>query len=273
MYMLQRCFNIRVGDSEEEFVSDRKRKFGEAAEGKERQLSVSCDLFFSYSRGIISSRQNLREEEEERNYECIQERCCNGQLLGINFPYCRFMYALQVNVCGMEPSCNKKGRYQCATEYSEIEVSRHTTYEDFAAKAAFAVGCCENSETGTLSLYRPSQGSRIPNDEITNRDGCLVPWSLGAYLSRARKGAENMVFGVGFVGSQPQQSRNPQPSTSSVRSQPITSSTRGQPSKSSIRSQPIASSTRGQPSKSSTCSQPSTRSQLAHLTSNFFIGE
>ena len=120
MYMLQRCFNIHVGDSEEEFVSDRKRKFGEAAEGKERQLSVSCDLFFSYSRGIISSRQNLREEEEERNYECIQERCCNGQLLGINFPYCRFMYAFQVNVCGMEPSCNKKGRYQCATEYSEI---------------------------------------------------------------------------------------------------------------------------------------------------------
>ena len=34
MYMLQPCFNIYVGDSEEEFVSDRRRKFGEAAEGK-----------------------------------------------------------------------------------------------------------------------------------------------------------------------------------------------------------------------------------------------
>lgn len=53
-----------------------------------------------------------------------------------------------------------------------------------------------------LSLFRPTQGSKILDEEITDRDGSLVPWSLGAYLSRARKGAEKIAFGVGRICSQ-----------------------------------------------------------------------
>ena len=61
---------------------------------KVKRDSFQCLVFFCYSRGIISLQHILR-EEEERNYQYIQERCCNSQL---NYPYCRFMYTLQVNV-------------------------------------------------------------------------------------------------------------------------------------------------------------------------------
>ena len=45
-------------------------------------------------------------------------------------------------------------------------------------------------DEGIISLFKPMQGSKILNEEITDRDGSLVPGFLGVYLSRARKSAD-----------------------------------------------------------------------------------
>ena len=96
-------------------------------------------------------------------------------------------------MCGMEPSKKTKGRYESYTDISEIEASRLDCYKRLAEKAAFAVGIQEN-EGEELALFKPAIGSRIVNEDITARDGMMVPWSVGA-----RKGAEKVSFGVGVV--------------------------------------------------------------------------
>ena len=92
------------------------------------------------------------------------------------------------------------GAKQKEADFSEIEMSCHSSYNEFFEKAAFLVGLIEGEEI--LSLFRPMQGSKILNEEITDRSGSLVPWSLGAYLARARKGAEKIAFGVGCIFQQ-----------------------------------------------------------------------
>ena len=66
---------------------------------------------------------------------------------------------------------------------------------------AFAVGLLDDNE-GELSLFKPGTGSRLLDEDITSRDGKLVPWTIGAYLIRARKSAEKVSFGVGFTNPQ-----------------------------------------------------------------------
>lgn len=97
-------------------------------------------------------------------------------------------------MCGMEASRRKKGRYEPSTSFTEIEVSRRDTYDMLAHKSAFAVGLLDKEE---LALYRPAAGVRIANEDITLKDGAKVPWTIGAYLRRARKCAEKVSFGVG----------------------------------------------------------------------------
>ena len=76
-----------------------------------------------------------------------------------------------------------------------IEVSRRNTYDMLVHKSAFAVGLLDKEEQ--LALYRPVAGVRVANGDITLKDGAKVPWTIGAYLRRARKGAEKVSFGVG----------------------------------------------------------------------------
>jgi hypothetical protein len=64
----------------------------------------------------------------------------------------------------VQPSRKRKGRYESCNDFSEIEVSRRSSY-DFAQKAASAVGLCQKAAEG-LALFRPMAGSRIPNEEI-----------------------------------------------------------------------------------------------------------
>ena len=71
-------------------------------------------------------------------------------------------------------------------------------YDTLANKAAFAVGLLDDNES-SISLFKPVAGSRIVNEDISLRDGQMVPWTIGAYLNRARKSAESMSFGVGFL--------------------------------------------------------------------------
>lgn len=101
----------------------------------------------------------------------------------------------------MEPSQKRKGRYESFTNFSEIEVSRRDTYDTLADKAAFAVGLLDGNE-GCISLFKPVAGSRILNEDITSRDGRMVPWTIGAYLNRARKSAESISFGFLYPKAQ-----------------------------------------------------------------------
>ena len=90
-------------------------------------------------------------------------------------------------------------KYVAHTDFTEFEASRHDTYDEFARKAAFAVGLIDEEDDGVLSLFKPVAGAIIPSTDITNRDGKKVPWTLGSYLQRARKGAESVFFGVGYI--------------------------------------------------------------------------
>ena len=101
----------------------------------------------------------------------------------------------KVNVCGMEESHKKKGKYEAYTTYTEIEVSRRDTYPTLARKSAEAVGLDEERK---LALFKPTIGARIPDEVITLHHGVKVPWSIGSYLQRARKGADKVCFGVGI---------------------------------------------------------------------------
>jgi hypothetical protein len=73
-------------------------------------------------------------------------------------------------------------------------------YDTLANKAAFAVRLLDDNKSN-ISLFKPVAGSRIVNEDISLRDGQMVPWTIGAYLNRACKSAESMSFGVGFLHS------------------------------------------------------------------------
>ena len=88
-------------------------------------------------------------------------------------------------------------KYVASTDFTEFKASRHDSYDEFAQKAAFAVGLYD--ESGILSLFKPVAGAIISSREITGCDGKVVPWTLGSCLQRARKGTENVVFGVGYI--------------------------------------------------------------------------
>ena len=75
-------------------------------------------------------------------------------------------------MCAMQPSKKRKYRYEACSDFSEIEVSRRTSYKDFVDKAAFAVGLLDG-DAERLALFKPIAGSRILNEEITDRDGHL----------------------------------------------------------------------------------------------------
>ena len=95
-------------------------------------------------------------------------------------------------------------KYVIESDSIEVEVSRRDTYDKFAEKAALAVGLQKSSMLDKVFLLKPKSGSRVINDNITTRDGLKEPWTIGAYLRRARKGAEKVHFGVAITTSETQ---------------------------------------------------------------------
>ena len=98
----------------------------------------------------------------------------------------------------MEASYRRKGKYEPSTSYTEIEVSRRDTYDMLMHKSADAVGFLRE-EGRELALYKPGTGIKIPNEDITQQDGVKTPWTVGSYLRRARRSAQKVSFGVGFI--------------------------------------------------------------------------
>ena len=107
----------------------------------------------------------------------------------------------QVSVCAMK---KHKKKYVNESDSIEVEVFRRDTYDKFAEKAALAVGLQKSSMLDKVFLLKPKSGSRVINDNITMRDGLKEPWTIGAYLRRARKGAEKVHFGVAITTSETQ---------------------------------------------------------------------
>ena len=99
-------------------------------------------------------------------------------------------------MCGMEANSKKKGKYETCTSYTEVEVSRRDTYVTFAQKSAFAVGFLDGEDD--LALFKPKGGVKVSNKCITLQNGVKVPWSIGAYLQRARKSSDKVIFGVAY---------------------------------------------------------------------------
>ena len=49
-----------------------------------------------------------------------------------------------------------------------------------------------------LALFKPRGGVKVSNECITLQNGVKVPWSIGAYLQRARKSSDKVTFGVAY---------------------------------------------------------------------------
>ena len=95
---------------------------------------------------------------------------------------------------GGEPE--EKRRYEAFNSYSEIKVSYRHICTTLVTKNASAV--CLMHDKENLALYKPVAGVRIPNEQIILQNGVKVPWTIGAYLQKARKGADKVFFGVGL---------------------------------------------------------------------------